>query len=155
VAIGPIFIACLVFEASRSFFFGWLRQGVNYLILFALIITIFEMILSLVADQWGNITGQSDAEMGGMLFTALCVLGAIFFLQTPNIAAGIAGGAAAGIGDFYNAGRSGAKFSAAVGMGAAKLGYRGMKAVGSHMGGGQGGSVRPAPTTSRNGHPRR
>jgi type IV secretion system protein VirB6 len=155
VALGPIFVACLVFEASRSFFFGWLRQGVNYLLLFALIITIFQIILTLVADQWGNIDGQADPNQSGLLFIALCALGVIFFLQTPNIAAGIAGGAAAGIGDFYNAGRSGAKFSAAVGMGAAKLGYRGMKAAGSHMGGAQGGSVRPTPTTSRNGHPRR
>ncbi|HEX7887030.1 MAG TPA: type IV secretion system protein, partial [Phenylobacterium sp.] len=102
VALGPIFIACALFEASRRFFFGWLSQAVNYLVLFALIITVFQLILSLVSQQWGQIDGQ-DPMAGGLLFIALCLLGAIFFLQTPAIAAGIAGGASAGLADFANA----------------------------------------------------
>jgi len=102
VALGPIFVACALFDATRRFFFGWLSQAVNYLVLFALIITVFQLILSLVAQQWGNIDG-SDPMAGGLLFVALCLLGAIFFLQTPAIAAGIAGGASAGLADFANA----------------------------------------------------
>ncbi len=102
VAIGPIFIACALFEATRRFFFGWLAQGVNYLILFALIITISQLIVGLVRDQWGRIDG-GDPIAGGLLFIALCLLGAIFFLQTPAIAAGVAGGASAGLQDFSNA----------------------------------------------------
>ncbi len=74
----------------------------NYLVLFALIITVFQLILSLVAQQWGSIDG-SDPMAGGLLFVALCLLGSIFFLQTPAIAAGIAGGASAGLADFANA----------------------------------------------------
>lgn len=153
VALGPIFIACLVFDASRQFFYGWLKQGVNYLILFALIITVFQLILALVKEQWGTINGQADPEMGGFLFIALCILGALFFLQTPNIAAGIAGGAAAGIGDFFNAGGAGAAGAAAAALGAGKLGYRGARAVASRFGGSEGGSVRPS--GGGNGHPRR
>lgn len=102
VALGPIFIACALFDATRRFFFGWLAQAVNYLVLFALIITIFQLVLSLVAQQWGSIDGN-DPIAGGLLFIALCLLGAIFFLQTPAIAAGIAGGASAGLADFANA----------------------------------------------------
>lgn len=102
VALGPIFIACALFEATRRFFFGWLAQAVNYLILFALIITVFQLILSLVGEQWGQIDG-GDPMAGGLLFVALCLLGSIFFLQTPAIAAGIAGGASAGLADFANA----------------------------------------------------
>lgn len=102
VALGPIFIACALFDASRRFFFGWLSQAVNYVVLMALIITVFQMILSLVGDQWGSIDGM-DPMAGGGLFVALSILGAIFFLQTPSIAAGIAGGASAGIADFGNA----------------------------------------------------
>jgi len=102
VALGPIFIACALFEATRRFFFGWLAQAVNYLVLFALIITVFQLILSLVGDQWGQIDG-GDPMAGGLLFIALCLLGSIFFLQTPAIAAGIAGGASAGLADFANA----------------------------------------------------
>ena len=102
VALGPIFIACALFEASRRYFFGWLGQAVNYLVLYALIIAIFQLILTLVGDQWGRIDGQ-DPVVGGLIFIALCLLGAIFFLQTPAIAAGIAGGASVGLADFGNA----------------------------------------------------
>ena len=102
VALGPIFVACSLFDVSRRFFFGWLSQAVNYLVLLALIIAIFQMILSLVGDQWGQIDG-ADPMVGGLLFIALCILGAIFFLQAPAIAAGIAGGASAGLADFGNA----------------------------------------------------
>lgn len=102
VALGPIFIACALFEVTRRYFFGWLSQAVNYLVLFALILAVFQMVLAIVAEQWGSI--ESDDPMsGGLIFIALCLLGAIFFLQTPAIAAGIAGGASAGLADFGNA----------------------------------------------------
>ena len=91
VTLGPIFIAAALFDATRRYFFGWLSQAVNYLVLFALMITIFQLVLSLVRDQWGAIEGQ-DPMVGGLIFIALCLLGAIFFLQTPAIAAGVAGG---------------------------------------------------------------
>ncbi|MEW5687698.1 MAG: type IV secretion system protein [Pseudomonadota bacterium] len=102
VALGPIFIACALFEASRRYFFGWLSQAVNYLVLFALILAVFQMVLAIVAEQWGTIE-SSDPMSAGLIFIALCLLGAIFFLQTPAIAAGITGGASAGLADFGNA----------------------------------------------------
>ncbi|MBU1376166.1 MAG: type IV secretion system protein [Alphaproteobacteria bacterium] len=102
VALGPIFVACSLFEATRRYFFGWLSQAVNYLVLFALIIAVFQLILALVGDRWSAIDGE-DPVVGGLIFIALCLLGAIFFLQTPAIAAGIAGGASAGLADFGNA----------------------------------------------------
>ncbi len=105
VALGPIFIACALFEATRRFFFGWLAQAVNYLVLFALILAVFQLVLSLVAQLWSEIDA-GDPVIGGLLFVALSLLGAIFFLQTPAIAAGIAGGASAGLADFANAARS-------------------------------------------------
>lgn len=102
VALGPIFVACALFEASRRFFFGWLSQAVNYVILMALIVTIFQLILSLIASQWAAMDRQDPME-GGLLFLAAAILGSIFFLQTPAIAAGIASGASAGLADFGNA----------------------------------------------------
>ena len=61
-----------------------------------------RVVLTLVGDQWGRIDGQ-DPVVGSLIFIALCLLGAIFFLQTPAIAAGIAGGASVGLADFGNA----------------------------------------------------
>lgn len=145
VALGPIFIACALFNATRRFFFGWLAQGVNYLVLFALIIAVFELVLALVQQQWPNIDGQENAEVAGMLFSALCILGAIFFLQTPSIAAGIAGGASAGLSDF------GAAAAAAVsgrGSPAAQAAIAPPVRTGgaiAHAGANAGGSVRALP----------
>jgi len=138
VALGPIFIACALFEATRRFFFGWLAQGVNYLVLFAIVITISQMILSLVRDQWGRIDG-GDPVAGGLLFIALCILGAIFFLQTPAIAAGIAGGASAGLQDFGNA--AGLH---PYGMASRSRSSAGGGGGGRAAGGGRSGSIRPA-----------
>lgn len=101
IALGPIFVACALFDASRRYFWGWLSQAVNYLVLMALIVVVFQLILSLVGAQWGAIDGQ-DPETGGLIFIALCLLAGIFFLQIPAIAAGIAGGASAGLADFGN-----------------------------------------------------
>ncbi|RAK66406.1 type IV secretion system protein [Phenylobacterium kunshanense] len=115
VALGPAFVACSLFEATRRYFFGWLSQAVNYLVLFALMLAIFQLVLSLVGEQWGKIDGQ-DPVVGSLIFIALCLLGAIFFLQTPAIAAGIAGGASIGLADFGDAaglrGGSGGRYGA-------------------------------------------
>ncbi|NSX34439.1 type IV secretion system protein [Brevundimonas vesicularis] len=100
VTLGPIFIACLVFEPTRRFFYGWLSQAVNYLVLFALMIVVFQMIVDFTFAQYG--AGGQDPIIQGFMFIALSFLGVIFFLQVPALAAGIAGGAAAGLKDFQN-----------------------------------------------------
>ena len=147
VTTGPIFIACALFSATRRYFFGWLSQGVNYLTLFALIVTVFEMVLALVQQQWPTIDGQANAQVAGMLFCALCILGAIFFLQTPAIAAGIAGGASAGLADFGAAAagvmRGGSSASPRPAPAAAPASSGGSLAA-SRSSSSSGGSVRPA-----------
>jgi len=105
VALGPIFVACALFEASRRFFFGWLSQGVSYLVLFAIILTLVQLVLDLIRIQWGSIEAQ-DPFAAGLVFVALCVLAGFFFLSAPAIAAGVAGGASAGLADFRGAARS-------------------------------------------------
>lgn len=104
VAVGPIFVSCIPFEATRKYFWGWVSQGVNYILVFVLIIAVFQLVLALVQNQWGAITAQPDPKVAGLVFSVYSVLAAIFFLQVPNIANGIAGGATAGLRDF---GRSG------------------------------------------------
>jgi type IV secretion system protein VirB6 len=118
-ALGPIFIGCALFEATRRYFFGWLSQAVNYLILFALILLMLQLVLAFVGDRWPAIDGD-DPMAGGLLFIAVCLLGAIFFLQTPAIAAGIAGGASLGLADFGQAVSIGLR-SAGAGFGGATV----------------------------------
>ena len=135
VALGPIFVGCALFDASRRYFFGWLSQAVNYLVLFALIVAVFQLILALVADQWASIDGQ-DPVVSGLLFIALCLLGGVFFLQTPAIASGIAGGASAGLADFGNA--------AAIGLSGRAPLRSGGTGAGRVLTQREGGSIRPA-----------
>lgn len=118
VTLGPIFIGCALFDASRRFFFGWLSQAVNYLVLIALILAVVQMVLDLVDQQWGQID-RLDPMVGGLLFIALTLLGGFFFVQTPAIASGLAGGASSGA-----SGVAGAALGAAVG---ALTGGRGAK----------------------------
>lgn len=133
VALGPIFIACALFEATRRYFFGWLSQAINYLVLFALILTVFQLVLAMIAEQWPTIDATNGLG-GGLAFITLCLLGAIFFLQTPAIAAGIAGGASVGLADFANA--------ASLGGGRARGAQGPQEAQRSPPRGG--GSIRPA-----------
>jgi type IV secretion system protein VirB6 len=122
IALGPIFVACALFDASRRFFFGWLSQAVNYVVLFALVITILQLILAMVAARWSDIDSQ-DPTTGGLIFVAVSLLAAIFFLQVPAIAAGIAGGASAGLSDFGAAAAHGLRgLTPSFGSGGAKGG---------------------------------
>lgn len=104
IALGPIFVACIVFESTRRFFVGWLSQCLNYVLLFALIVTIFQMILSIIADEWASLDGAAQPEAAAMVFVAFSLLGAIFFLATPMIASGISGSASLAVKDFARAG---------------------------------------------------
>ena len=41
--VGPLFVAALLFESTRGYFFAWLGACINYLMLivFALVLTLF------------------------------------------------------------------------------------------------------------------
>lgn len=111
VALGPAFIALALFDATRRYFFGWLSQAVNYLVLLALVLVVLELVLALMRDRWADLS-TGDPVVAGLVFVALCLIGAIFFLQTPAIAAGVAGGASAGLADFAQAAASGGGLAA-------------------------------------------
>lgn len=99
IAIGPIFVACALFEAPRRYFFGWLSQALNHLVLFALVLALTRLVLDLVRSRWSSIESL-DPVGGGLIFIALCTLSAFFFLHLPLLAAGVAGGAASGAATF-------------------------------------------------------
>ena len=100
IALGPIFIALSLFETTRRFFYGWLGQVFNYIVLMAVIIAITALITDLGATALTAAEGTPDVTIGAVLFAVYIFLGTIFFFQAPSIATGIAGGAAAGVGAF-------------------------------------------------------
>lgn len=100
IALGPIFIALSLFETTRRFFYGWLGQAFNYIVLIAVIIAITALITDLGATALVAAEAKPDVSIGATLFAVYIFLGTIFFFQAPAIATGIAGGAAVGVGAF-------------------------------------------------------
>jgi len=102
--VGPIFVAALLFESTRSFFFAWLGSVINYVMLvaFALLLTIF--IRNTGEDFMGQaFTGDTNIPVIAIRAIAFYVLGFFFFLQIPGLAAGLGGGGASLATQFANA----------------------------------------------------
>lgn len=102
IGTAPIFIACMLFEQTRSYGMGWFNQVVIYALipLFIYVIAAF-----LIAAMDPELTAIEAAAKSRTLklsdiaaFVLLCAAGAFILLQIQAIAQGIAGGIAAGIG---------------------------------------------------------
>ncbi|MFC6623937.1 type IV secretion system protein [Novosphingobium panipatense] len=137
IALGPLFIALALFEATRRMFYGWLSQAFNYLVLMGVIIAITSLITDLGETALSQSQGIVDVTVGAALFAAYLILGTIFFLLAPTIASGIAMGAALGVGDFAGNTAAGigqaARAGRAVGGGASRMLGRGRIASGGSL----------------------
>jgi type IV secretion system protein VirB6 len=100
VALGPFFIALSLFNATRGLFYGFLNQAFNYIVLMGVVTAITALIVDVGSSSTANAAAQIDLIQAVFLFCIYVILGTIFFFQAPSIAAGIAGGAAAGVTDF-------------------------------------------------------
>lgn len=102
-AVGPIFVAALLFDFTRPFFFQWLGSIVNYVILvaFALLATVF---IANAADAFIDaITLDDSLVLAAVKALGFYALGFFFFLQIPSMAAGLGGGGASLATQFANA----------------------------------------------------
>lgn len=102
-AVGPLFVAALLFDSTRSFFFQWLGSIVNYVILvaFALLVTVF---IANAADTFIDaITLDDSLILASVKALGFYTLGFFFFLQIPGLAAGLGGGGASLATQFANA----------------------------------------------------
>lgn len=96
LALGPFFVALLLFDASRRFFDAWLAQLANYALITILTVMVSALLLQLVANyaQQTAALGASikmDDALNMLLATGLVLL---FLRQVMPIAAGLAGGVA-------------------------------------------------------------
>lgn len=115
VALAPLALATLLFNSSKWLFDGWLKQTANYILLMVIMAIMTKFIIGLQEAAMDDIMVAfpnassfliiqnlyMTVRAGVMIVaTVICcaiyVVGTIFFLQSPSIAAGIAGGASSG-----------------------------------------------------------
>ena len=93
IALGPLFIALLLFDSTKRFFEGWLGQALNYLFVYALVAATVNIMFALWAPQ---LQYALDNNAGGfkVLLPMIIVGGASFviLMQVPALASGLAGG---------------------------------------------------------------
>lgn len=97
LAFGPLFISMLGFQPTAKFFDAWLGKVINYMLLTAFMaaVTTFSMrIAGSFVSQIAAAADTSNSLSDAFGFALLSITLIILTLQMPNIASGIAGGAA-------------------------------------------------------------
>jgi len=123
LALGPLFIAMLLFESTKRLFDAWLAQLANYALITVLTIMAAALLLQIV-DSYATQTaarGAAIVTVDALNMVLVAVLVFLFMRQVMPIAASLAGGAA--FNTFGTVSRA-VNWSARVGMGAMQRGAR-------------------------------
>lgn len=127
--VGPLFVAALLFESTRGYFFSWLGACINYLMLivFALVLTLF---LTQVGESvLATISENDEIGQAAIKVLAFYALGFFFFLQIPGLAASLGGGGPALANQFASALAATGGFVAGRGVQGARAGERAVERV--------------------------
>lgn len=92
LAIGPIFILLLIFDATKKFFDAWIGQVINFVFLTMITTAIASLTMSILSSTMGN---KPEAIISNAV--PLVVLSIVSFLvmrQAPSIASALGGGVA-------------------------------------------------------------
>ncbi len=95
LALGPLFIALLFFDATRRFFTAWIAQLANYGLITVLTVMVAALLLRIVQSYAAQTAARGAAILTvdalNMMLIALLVF--LVLRQVMPIAAGLAGGA--------------------------------------------------------------
>jgi type IV secretion system protein VirB6 len=94
LALGPMFIALLLFDATRRFFEAWLAQLANYALITILTVLVAALLLQIVASYAAQTASRGAAIVTVDALNMVLVATLVFLLmrQVMPIAAALAGG---------------------------------------------------------------
>jgi type IV secretion system protein VirB6 len=96
LALGPLFIVALLFEATRRFFSAWIAQLTNYALITILTVMIAALLLHVVQSYATQTAARGAAilTVDALNMVLIAVLVFLILRQVMPIAAGLAGGVA-------------------------------------------------------------
>ena len=162
LALGPLFIVLLLFDATRRLFEAWIAQLANYALITILTVMVAALMLHLVASYARQTAalGAGIHAVDALDLLLVTVLVFLFMRQVMPVAAGLAGGVALGtfglIGNTLGRGARTATFGVAkvVAPGAALVGGIALRSAsaGSRRARALLGGQRPQPGASARGN---
>jgi type IV secretion system protein VirB6 len=95
LALGPLFIALLFFDATRRFFSAWIAQLVNYALITVLTVMVAALLLHIVQSYAIQTAARGTAILTVDALNMMLVAVLVFLVlrQVMPIASGLAGGA--------------------------------------------------------------
>ncbi|MBV8496835.1 MAG: type IV secretion system protein [Gammaproteobacteria bacterium] len=96
LALGPLFVALLLFEATRRFFEAWLAQLANYALITILTVLVAALLLHVVESYAAQTAARGGAivTVDALNMVLVAVLVFLLMRQVMPIAAALAGGVA-------------------------------------------------------------
>lgn len=96
LALGPLFVAFLLFDTTRRFFEAWIAQLANYALITILTVMVAALMLHLVRSyaEQTQALGTAIQTVDAIDMLLATVLAFLFLRQVMPIAAGLAGGVA-------------------------------------------------------------
>lgn len=98
LAIGPLFIVMLLFDATRRYFEAWIGQLANYALITILTVLVAALLLQVVQSYAAQTAARGSAllTMDALDMVLMSTLVLLLMRQIMPIAAGLAGGVALG-----------------------------------------------------------
>ena len=118
LALGPLFVAMLFFDATRRLFVAWMAQLTNYALITVLTVMVGALLLQIVQSYAAQTAARGTAilTVDALHMVLIAMLVFLVLRQVMPIASGLAGGASLNSFGFVSRGVSGGLRGAGLGL---------------------------------------